>query len=131
MGVSGVIPHIQWPLPQGKELGSPFLRGEHERPLRLTLFSESLVSMPRKEAEALTALRDVAQLPHMAVVDTSQGDLPRLTIDHTYDVPDNLLALVMHGQAVVRYGYWSHIDEVPALTTRLSGEEDVNHPRFR
>ena len=59
-----MIERIVWPHPPGRQdLPSPFLRGEHERPLRITFHEATLAELPTIEREALDAVRQLAHRP--------------------------------------------------------------------
>ncbi len=61
-------PHIL-----SKELESPFQRGEHERPLRITLHCDSLCDLNEEEELALNTIRNLGNLPELDVKEIQSG----------------------------------------------------------
>ncbi len=126
-----MIERIKWPRPKRDELESPFLRGKDERPLRLTLHSSTLAAPPSDEAEALEALRDLAHHPLLDIVQTEAGELPLLTVDANYNLPDEYLVAIVQQGEWRRPGYIRNREEWPAIAAHLVGQADPQHPDAR
>ncbi|MBI5031854.1 MAG: hypothetical protein HZB51_15095 [Chloroflexi bacterium] len=75
-----MIERILWPQPNPGEFPSPFIRGDKERPLRITLHTSGLNNLPDDENEALVALLELANLPEICPLQTSPGEFPYFEI---------------------------------------------------
>lgn len=75
-----MINPIHWPEPQHDELPSPFLRGEKERPLRITFHTSTLIDLSAKEAESLETLYELSRLPEIEALQTEEGDFSHIEI---------------------------------------------------
>jgi hypothetical protein len=85
-----MIERIEW---SGRthlgELPSPFMRGKGERPLRITLHSDSLAQLPGEEMAAVAVLREFGHLPEIQALETEPGDFPHIevgTLDPEADI---------------------------------------------
>jgi hypothetical protein len=100
-----VIPRqVKWPDQQSRSYVSPFQRGAHERNLRITLHSEALQQLEAEEQHALAALRDLATLPSIDMVETGGGAYPRLILDPESENWDAHEAAIWRGNDIIRYG---------------------------
>jgi hypothetical protein len=82
-----LIEQVKWPQSTMGEALSPFLRGNRERPLRITLHSSSFSRASDEDTEAISAIRDLSTVSEIQAVDTEPGRLPRLQIG-TF-IPEN------------------------------------------
>ncbi len=76
-----MIPHIRWPDPHMDENQSPFQRGAHERPLRVTIHVQSLQNLTGEDAMAYQVIRELGTLDEVDIVATSQDSFPYFRIN--------------------------------------------------
>lgn len=95
---------VKWPNQLSHDYISPFQRGTHERSLRITLHSETLQHLVAEEQRALAALRGLATLPNMEMVETGYGDYPRLVLNPKSEGWDAHEAAIWRGHEFVRDG---------------------------
>ena len=62
------------------ELVCPFMRGKGERPLRITLHSDSLAKLCGEEVAAVGVLREFGHLPEIEVLETEPGGYPHIKV---------------------------------------------------
>src|SRR5579859_3896263 len=75
-----MIEKIYWP--QGEN--NPFIKGPNQRPLRITLHTQTLQNLSGQEAEALDAIKELSKLPDVEVWQTEKGEFTDLQIE-TFD----------------------------------------------
>jgi len=117
---------VTWPTPPGsQELLSPFLRGERERPLRITFHEATLAKLPTLEREALDAVRQLAHRPDFEAL-TMPADQP-LTIspgdgDSIRAVGDfeDSQGQLLYGDLPPRYDTLGILDQRGKRTGRLA-----------
>ncbi len=56
------------------------MRGQHERPLRITFHSSWLAYLPQEEQEALQALVELSHLPEIVTLQSAPGEFPSFDI---------------------------------------------------
>lgn len=117
-----MIETIQWKLGHN-ELPSPFMRGKDERPLRITLHSESLDDVSEDEKEAVELLRELGNLPELEVFDTGAGDSPQIVIGACPRDDVIPVQLVHRGVTKVHTGIWHRPEWSVAATDLLDPTE--------
>lgn len=121
-----MIERIQWHQPHNRdELRSPFLRGASQRPLRLTFHSESLSNLGVRERDALSLLRELANLSHIEAIDTAAGDLPQMVLGDV-DVSSDLLPLRIDHPDRSQHMSVGLVSECRRLAERLASELAVS-----
>lgn len=71
-----MIHSVKWPDPRGGEFRSPFLRGDKERPLRLTIHIQSLGGLSGEDRSAYEEIRELGQLDEIDVLATAEDTFP-------------------------------------------------------
>lgn len=75
-----MINSIRWLDKTHDEFSSPFMRGEKERPLRLTFHTSALGDLSPADAESLEVLYELSHLPEIEALQTGQGDFSHIEI---------------------------------------------------
>ena len=63
------------------ELESPFLRGDHERPIRISFHLPSFTNLTNEEELAIKTLRNLANLSELDVMEFQEGSYSYTTVD--------------------------------------------------
>ena len=100
-----MIASVQWRT-RHNELPSPFMRGKDERPLRITLHSESLNEVSGDEEEVIGLLRGLGDLAELEVFETGAGDLPQIVIRTCYEEDVIPVELIHKGMTRTYTGIW-------------------------
>ncbi len=110
------------------ELRSPFMRGEGERPLRVTLHSDSLTNPTNnEETDAITLIREFRHLPQVQVYETEPSDNPHIIIDAFDPEADVTPVRVISEGKVKSYVGILFPRQWPDIAARLVGQTDHNH----
>jgi len=123
-----MIDHIEWNRARHfGELPSPFVRGKGERPLRITLHSDSLANLSGKEKDAAKVLKELSYLPEVEAVETKSGERPYLSIGLP-DPKENAIPIqiVTEGQ-VSMLAAISNARQLPLIAASLIGQPDPKH----
>lgn len=105
-----MIERIEWDklTSSPSELSSPFMRGRGERPLRITLHSESLTNLSEEEKETIDLLRELGNLPELEIFQTTPGDSPQIVVREAkpedYSIP---VELIYKGTLQMRTLVWN------------------------
>jgi len=105
---------------------SAFLRGNSERPLRVTLHSSSFSSASDEDSEAINALHDLSRFSEIQAVDTEAGKLPHLQIG-TFKAESQEIPFIVtnRGQEtelkITQAQYWAE------LAAQLAGQTDPQY----
>jgi hypothetical protein len=123
-----LIEHLIWPRPTRDEALSPFLRGNFERPLRITLHSSSFTGASDEEMEVINALRDLSTLSEIRAVDTEAGELPHVQIGTckagNSEIPVTVLDKSHKTElSITQADYWAKV------AAELAGQTDPQHPQ--
>lgn len=112
-----MIESIEWKT-RHNELPSPFMRGKDERPLRITLHSESLNDISEDEKEVIELLRGLGNLAELEVFETGAGNFPQIVIK-TNPKDDVIPVELIHKGITKMYtGIW-HKPEWSIVATHL------------
>lgn len=127
-----MIERIEWSrLTRFDELPSPFMRGKGERPLRITLHSDSLAKLSGEEMDAVAVLREFGHLPEIQVVETKPGGYPHIEVGRV-DPKANAIPvqIVFEGALRMLTAIW-HPRQWPDIAAHLVGQPDPDHPDAR
>lgn len=126
-----MIERIEWRHTHIGELLSAFMRGKGERPLRITLHSESLAKASGKETEAVGVLRELGHLPEVEVIETGTSDYPHIEIGSP-DQKGNAIPvkIVAEGQ-ISMLAAISYAGQLPLIAANLIGQPDPTHQDAR
>jgi len=111
------------------KLPNPFMTGERERPIRITLHSECLKGLSGKPMEAVALLREFGNLPQIDLLETEPGNSPSIEIE-----PFDLTKDVINVRIVSTGGVtslWTGIHgsrQWPNYAAFLVGQQGQNHP---
>lgn len=121
-----MIERVKWPQTTRGEALSAFLRGNSERPLRVTLHSSSFFGASDEDIEAINALRDLSRFSEIQAVDTEAGMLPHLRIG-TFKAESQEIPFIVtnRGQEtelkITQAQYWAEV------AAQLAGQTDPQH----
>jgi hypothetical protein len=109
------------------ELSSPFMRGEGERPLRITLHSNSLTELTNEEATAVTLIRELGLLTQVQVYETEPCNRPHIVIGGFDPEADIIpVQVIREGKPPIYTGIMFP-RQWPGIAARLVGQTDHNH----
>jgi hypothetical protein len=97
-----MIERIEWES-HSDELLSPFMRGKGERPLRITLHSESLIDLSSDEKEAIQIMRELGNLVELNVFETGPSDFPQIVIGESDPKDDVIPVKLIHKGEIIKY----------------------------
>ncbi len=122
-----MIERIEWNRKSSiDELPSPFMRGVGERPLRITLHSESLVNLSGDEEEALELVIELANLPEIEIFRTAPGKFAHILVDEPKTEDDIIPVRLISENAPPLYtGVWNK-KQWPQLTASLLSPSKQN-----
>jgi hypothetical protein len=122
-----LIEQFKWRHPTRDEALSPFLRGNSERPLRITFHSSSFTGASNEDIEAIKTLRDFSTLSEMRAVDTEAGALPHLQIgSFKVENPEIPVTVLDQGHktelSITQADHWAKV------AAEFVGQTDPLHP---
>ena len=93
-----MIERIEWDRLSSSpsKLSSPFMRGKGERPLRITLHSESLAALSGEEKEAIELILELGNLPEIEIFETRPGNLPHIVVREAKPEDDFIPVELIH-----------------------------------
>lgn len=125
-----MIEPINWPQMLLNEPLSPFVKGPHQRPLRLTFHSSALASPPPGEAEALRALYQLATLHDIEALETGDdGRFPSVKIgalERYVDGVQGLPIIIASGEDRWPKGRVPNPQDLEARASRLAGQNKAS-----
>lgn len=92
--------HVVWPDPHINEFISPFLRGKKERPLRLSIHTQSLCDLTEEEDAAYKTIRELGQLKDVDVVATENDVFPYYRVQPVHDLDGFFNIEVIEGDSL-------------------------------
>jgi hypothetical protein len=124
-----MIDPIVWPkvIPYRGEFPSPFIRGDRERPLRLTFHTSSFTDLSPEETEALETLLQLANHSEIEAVQTEAGPSPYLEIGNSANDNDYTPITVRNEDGISEWGI-PYPDQWLHFAAHLVEQTDLNHP---
>jgi hypothetical protein len=119
-----VIEPIHWPQPRHPEMTSPFERGEHERPLRITFHTSTLGEASAPERVALEALHELCGLDEIEALQTGEGLFPRIEITPAEENSIPVAVIKKDGSGRVT-AIHQHPHRLRMAAARLLGQSNV------
>jgi hypothetical protein len=126
----GMIEPIIWPHNSRVVFGepeSPFVRGSHERPLKITFHSATFADLPPEEAEALDALRQLAHLPEVEALDTANGPFPHLELGN-FNIADSYVPITVTATDSITEAGIPLPHQWLEVAAHVVGQENLAHP---
>lgn len=121
-----MIEQIEWDKLNSSpsELPSPFMRGKGERPLRVTLHSETLTDLSEREKTAIELLRELANLAELEIFQTGSGDFPRIVVGEA-DSKDDFIPVELIHRGTLRMStlVWNK-RQWPIIAAQLAGQSN-------
>ena len=124
-----MIEHILWGKREVGEFPSPFLRGERQRPLRITFHGSSLVvCLSPQDMEALGALRELSHVPEIEALQMEAGPFPRIAIEAASNELDHIPVTVEYGDGRTRYAGIPFPQQWSDIAARMAHAPNADHP---
>lgn len=127
-----MIERIEWSnSTYSDELHSPFMRGKGERPLRITLHSDSLTELPGEEMAAVAVLREFGYLPEVQVIETEPCGYPHIEVgDLDVEASYIPVQIVSEGNVYMLTAIWNP-RQWPDIAAHLVGQPNPDHTDAR
>lgn len=126
-----MIERIEWGHTHIDELLSAFMRGKGERPLRITLHSDSLAKLCGKEMEAVAVLREFGHIPEIQVFETSPGDYPHIESGDINPKENAISVQIVSGEQLLMLAAIQNARQLPSLAAHLVGQSNPDHQDAR
>ncbi|MFH1032843.1 MAG: hypothetical protein V1767_09820 [Chloroflexota bacterium] len=128
-----MIDQIEWDRFKSSfnELPSPFMRGMGERPLRITLHSETLTDVSDREKTTIELIRELANLPELEIFETGgQGDFPHIVVGEPSSEDDFIPVQLFHGDTLqLRTLVWNK-RQWPLIAAHLVGTTENSEEKL-
>lgn len=125
-----MIEPINWPKMLFDETLSPFIKGPHQRPLRLTFHTSTLTSPHTEEAEALEAMYQLSNLSDIDALETGAGNrFPNIevgTAEPYIDGMQGLPIMIVHGESRQRRARIPNPQDLEARAYRLADQNTTS-----
>lgn len=113
------------------ELPSPFMRGKQERPLRITLHSDSLAKLSGQEMAAVALLRELGHLPEIEVLETKPSSFPHIEVGAT-DLKADIIPVQSVSDGVPQtFTSIPFPHQWPVIAAQLAGQPDSDQQNAR
>jgi hypothetical protein len=110
------------------ELACPFMRGQGERPLRLTLHSDSLAELSGEQGAAVQVLREFGHLPEIQVLETEPGGHPHIKVGDLDPQADFIPFQIVSGGEPQLYTSVPFPRQWRDIAPHLVGQSTLDHP---
>jgi len=127
-----MIDRIEWSRNvYSDELPSPFIRGKGERPLRITLHSDSLAKLSGKEMSAVEVLREFNHIPEVQVLETCPGDYPHIELGDIDPKENAIPVQIVSGEQLLKLPAIPNARKLPSFAAYLVGQSNPDHQDAR
>jgi hypothetical protein len=124
-----MIERVEWSRKtHSGELGCPFMRGQGERPLRITLHSDSLAKLSGEEMAAVGVLREFGHLPEIEVLETEPGGYPHIEVGDLDPQADFIPVQIVSGGEPQLYTSVPFPRQWLGVARHLVGQPTLDHP---
>lgn len=111
---------------------NPFMRGDGERPLRITLHSESLREITGQSMDAVALLRELGHLPQIELLETEPGNFSHIEVDAFDPKSDIINVRIVSRDGVIKtYAGINNPRQWPDIAAHLAGQHNPGHQKAR